>query len=39
MEECVECLDDNATWITPGGYAICYKCIKKEREENENTTK
>ena len=33
--ECIECFDDeNATWITPGGYAICIKCIKqKEREK------
>ena len=35
MKECIECHDDEATWITPGGYAICIKCIKqKEREEN-----
>ena len=39
MEECIECFDE-ATWVTPGGYSICYKCVKqKEREENEATTK
>ena len=39
MEECIECFDE-ATWVTPGGYAICTRCVKqKERKENENTTK
>ena len=38
MEECIECHDD-ATWITPGGYAICIKCIRAEEEREENNVK
>ena len=36
MKECIECHDDEANWITPGGYAICIKCIREEQEREEN---
>ena len=37
MKECVECYDDDATWINESGNPICYKCVKqKEREKNED---
>tara|TARA_Y100001963_G_scaffold19773_1_gene25077 strand:- start:333 stop:446 length:114 start_codon:yes stop_codon:yes gene_type:complete len=36
MEECIECHDDeNATWITPEGYAICIKCIREKEQDEE----
>ena len=33
--ECVECLDDEANWITPDGYAICIICIREEQKKEE----
>tara|TARA_R100001594_G_scaffold114612_1_gene149422 strand:- start:55 stop:183 length:129 start_codon:yes stop_codon:yes gene_type:complete len=34
--ECIECFDDeNATWVTPDGYAICIRCIRDEEKKGE----
>lgn len=34
--ECIECYDDEAIWVTPGGYAICTRCVKQKEEREGN---
>ena len=33
--ECIECYDDDATWVTPEGYAICIRCIREKEQDEE----
>ena len=36
MKECVECYDDDATWINESGNPICKNCMEEKIKGEKN---